>query len=131
MWPTSLRPAAAFTGFMIVQQNYFTLSMRLLTAETSSELIAEQFVITKAGAYELWAVYYCEPRANRQPKTVVPHYGAMRLACLGNGTDMKLEGHYWVDSNDPNLTDGSLCLTDRRAEHFDDYESATAAFNAT
>ncbi len=103
--------------------------MRLLTQDTKSELVAEQFVATKSGAYELWAVYFCETRAARQPKTIIPHYGAMRLECIGEGRNMKLEGHYWIDGDDPQLRDGSLTLTDRRDTRYDDYDAAKAAYS--
>jgi hypothetical protein len=110
---------------MIVRQDYFTLSMRLLTEDTQSELVAEQFTATRGSTYQLWAVYFCEARPNRQPITITPHYGAMRLECIGRGEEMRLVGCYWVHGD---FSDGSLTLHDRKPEWFGDFESAKTAY---
>jgi hypothetical protein len=49
-------------GYMVVRQTFSTLSLRLLTAESSSELVGTEIVCSADGLYCVSGVYRNEPR---------------------------------------------------------------------
>ena len=132
-WSKTGESIPAFEGFMFVKQHYFTMSMRLETSETSSELEAEQFTISKAGAYQLWAVYFCEPHASGSPDSIRPHYGAFTFKYQNVEGAAQLKGRYWIDGevqdrNGRKSTGGGLVLSDRKIKNYHDYENARRAY---
>jgi hypothetical protein len=120
-----------FDGYMFVRQYYFTMSMRQETETSHSELEAENFITTKGGLFELWAIYHCEPRATAKPQSIQSHYGSFYLRYSEN----ELKGRFWIDGT---LTDaqgrkvsgGEMRLYDRKKELLHDYEQAKAAYAA-
>lgn len=133
-WSRDKIRSSPFEGYMFVKQNYFTLSMRLETETACSELEAEKFNITKGELYELWAIYFCEPRAGVFSKDVLSHYGAMKLNYVEIGDQVRLEGRFWIDGiyygkeNNP-VEGGKLILHDRKKKIYHSYESAKAAYD--
>jgi hypothetical protein len=133
-WPVPVGTSATSLngGFMFVKQHYYTLSMRLETATTWSELVAEQIITTKGGAYQLWAIYLCEPRPDVDPGRERPHYGAMMLRYIEDGEEVRLKGRYWVeeltDSTGKKLLDGGIELCERKGKRFHDYEAAIKGY---
>ncbi|NQD91677.1 hypothetical protein HP532_03300 [Pseudomonas sp. CrR25] len=123
-----------FDGYMFVRQNYFTLSMRLETENACSELEAEKFIITKGGLFELWAIYFCEPRAALHPNSLRPHYGAMKLVYSKKRDSVELKGRFWTDGvltnkAGHNVIGGNMLLYDRKPETLHDYEVAVDAYS--
>jgi SMODS-associating 2TM, beta-strand rich effector domain len=123
------KPVPPFEGFMFVKQDYFSLSMRQETDDSSSELEVERFVLTKGGKFVLWAIYYCEPRPSTRPGTLRPHYGAMELTF----SQHELKGHFWTDGvyisrDGRRIIGGYLRLYDRKPELLQDYDVAATAY---
>lgn len=134
-WADSSEEAESFEGFMFVKQHYFTMSMRLETAESTSELEAEQFTISKGGLYQLWAVYHCEPRSSEIPNSVIPHYGAFKLTRHKADGGEILNGRYWVDGyvkdkKGRRIVGGKLELYDRRLKNYKNYDTAVRAYQS-
>jgi hypothetical protein len=132
-WSKDGESIEAFDGFMFVKQHYFSMSMRLETSETCSELEAEQFTISRAGTYQLWATYFCEPHASASPNSLRPHYGAFTLKYQKSAGSIQLKGRYWIDGEVANKQGkaspgGSLVLYERRATNYRDFENATSAY---
>jgi len=118
-----------FEGYMFVKQDYFTLSMRQETLLTASELEVENFVLSRAGLFDLWAIYRCEARADQPPDAIKPHYGAMRLRFSHN----ELNGRFWIDGtietpDGQRVCGGHLRLYDRKPQFFHNYEEAAVAY---
>jgi len=109
-----------FIAYMVVRQTYASLSMRLLTAESSSVALAADFDISADGLFTVSGVYRNEPRMAVRDQSAM-HHGALLLQVVGTPPST-LRGHYWTDRR----STGDLELTDRRDRVFDDFASASA-----
>ena len=128
--PSSGTPLSPITGFMFVKQSYSSLSMRLETEDTTSELEAEQITISKSNHYQLWAVYYCQSRI---PGKIPHHYGAMMMIYQKSRDGVKLDGHFWIDGElkdamGRHLDDGLLRLSTRRRKRYASFDDARKNF---
>lgn len=132
-WSKDDKPTLPFKGYLFVKQHYFTLSMSLVTEQTSSELVVEQFSMTKGGLHELWAIYYCEPRPTVDPNLVRPHYGAVRLTLTSSDGRIQLSGRYWIDGeyidqHGQHVNGGKLLFSNRKSKNYCDYAAAEQAY---
>ena len=109
-------------GYMVIRQTFLNLSLRLLTAESSSYLVGTEIVCSADGLYCVSGVYRNEPHYQNRGRSPI-HYGAVWLQVIEKPTQ-KLEGHYWTDRN----TAGELRLTDRRKQKLQDFNSAQVHF---
>jgi len=123
-------PRPPIVGFMFVTQTYANLSMRLETEDTWSELEAEQITISKAGHYQLWAVYHCRGHI---PGRTPDHYGAMILNYRKTGDGVRLGGHFWIDgdlkdSAGLHLDDGLIELYAKKRKRYATFSDASKHF---
>jgi predicted pore-forming effector associated with SMODS systems len=119
---TGIPPVEAY---MVVRQTFSTLSMRLLTAESSSELVGTEIVCSADGFHCVSGVYRNEPRFQVRDRSAI-HYGAVWLKIIEQ-PNKEILGHYWTDRQ----TAGEITLTARRNEKFQTFQSAQAYFNQT
>lgn len=105
-------------GFMVVRQTFSTLSMRLLTAESSSELVGTEIVCSADGFYCVSGVYRNEPRLQVRERSAI-HYGAVWLRIIDEPLK-KVIGHYWTDRE----TAGEMELSNRQKKKFQTFQSA-------
>ena len=105
-------------GFMVIRQTYSSLSLRLLTSESSSELIGAEINTFPDGTIRIAGVYRNEPRQLLRRRSPI-HYGAILLDIEGRPFTC-LRGHYWTDRN----TAGEIELNNRIHEIVHDYETA-------
>lgn len=101
-------------AFMVVRQTFSRMSLRLLTAESQSELLGAEVVRADDGSYRIIGVYRNEPRLGVRERSQI-HYGGLVLQVIGSPPE-RLTGHYWTDRD----TKGELALFERRAAHVDD-----------
>ena len=111
-------------GFMVVRQTLSTLSMRLLTADSSSELVGTEIVCFEDGLYCVSGVYRNEPRLQVRDTSPI-HYGAVWLKIIDEPTK-KIIGHYWTDRNSM----GEMELSEQQNKKFQAFESALAYYKA-
>lgn len=109
-------------GYMVIRQTYSRLSMRLVTPESSSELLVHEIVRAHDGTYSVLAVYRNDPNAAVRARSQI-HYGAFRLTVSDSPLET-IRGVYWTDR----LTCGDLELTDRRSEVCDSLDAARLLF---
>lgn len=122
--PESSEKRGPIACFMAVRQTYSRLSMRLMTAESSSLLIAHGFVYSDDGVVHVTGVYQNEPQIALRGTRSEIHYGALRLEVKGRPAGM-LDGSYWTDRN----SRGSMKLTERRRDDCcESYEEAVALY---
>jgi hypothetical protein len=121
--PKTGEPPAPIICFMAVRQTLSSLSMRLMTKESSSWLVAHSIFRSDDDIYRVATVYMNEPRLDLRGDRSEIHYGAFLLRLVGSPV-AKLEGHYWTDRH----TRGSLVLTDRIADLLETYDVALRAF---
>jgi hypothetical protein len=81
--------------YLVFRQTFSTLSLRVLTAESTSELVAAEICKAVDGTYRLGAVYKNEPRLSIRDRSSI-HYGALVLDVQGDPV-ANLAGHYWTE----------------------------------
>lgn len=84
-------------AYLVVCQTFSKLSVRLLTAESASELLSSEITKSLDGNYRLVAVYRNEPNLAVRNRSPI-HYGAIILDVHSNAA-AGLSGHYWTDRN--------------------------------
>jgi hypothetical protein len=105
-------------GYVVIRQTLQSLSLRLLTKESSSKLVGTEIVCSLDGLYCVSGVYRNEPRFQVRDRSPI-HYGAVWLEVIDAPSKL-LKGHYWTDRN----TAGELLLTERQSKKFQDFKSA-------
>jgi hypothetical protein len=121
---TGAKPAPIIC-YMAVRQTFSSLSMRLMTAESASELVAERILVAGDGVSKVVGVYVNEPKLSVRDGSAI-HYGALLLEVHGDPPST-LEGSYWTDRE----SRGTMRLADRRAKVFPSFEEANKAFQAS
>lgn len=116
--------SAPITAYIVVRQTYTSLSLRLMTKESSSELVGAQFRKSSDGVFQLAGVYRNEPRQMLRQQSPI-HYGAILLEVRGKPVNA-LTGHYWTDRN----TNGEIYLENRLRKIFTGYEAAAMEFSS-
>lgn len=84
-------------AYLVVRQTFSSLSVRMLTAESASELVAAEINKASDGTYRLAAVYRNEPKLSVRNRSPI-HYGALVLDVQGDPVK-DLAGYYWTDRN--------------------------------
>jgi len=120
--PSTGKGIEPIDGFMVIRQTYSSLSLRLSTGESSSELIGAEVIALPDGTMRMAGVYRNEPRQLLREKSPI-HNGAILLEIIGRPVTC-LKGHYWTDRN----TSGEIELNNRRNEIFHNYETAKKYF---
>jgi hypothetical protein len=117
------QPADLVVGYVSVRQKFSQLSLRLMTVESSSHLIAHSFLYPDDQAVELTGVYQSDPLIHLRGRTSEIHYGAFKVRMSGRPVD-RIEGHYWTDRS----TTGSIKYIERRPEICDRYDASERLF---
>ncbi|NOK02938.1 MULTISPECIES: hypothetical protein [Myxococcus] len=95
--PSTNKMVGPRTAYLVVRQTFSTLSIRMLTAESASELVAAEINKSVDGTYRLAAVYRNEPKLSVRDRSPI-HYGAIVFDVQGEPVK-ELAGHYWTDRN--------------------------------
>jgi hypothetical protein len=120
--PSTGSPISPVEGYMVIRQTLSTLSMRLLTAESSSELVGTEIVCSADRLYCVSGVYRNEPRYEVRDRSPI-HYGGVWLR-VSDEPPKQLSGHYWTDRK----TAGEIYLTDQRSKKLQTFESSRAYY---
>jgi len=110
-------------AYFAVRQTLTTLSLRLMTPESKSKLIAHSIELEDDGIYRIAGIYRNEPRVELQGDRSEMHHGSLLLEIYGKPAK-SIEGHYWTDRG----TRGTMIVTDRKKKVFDTFDAAKAAF---
>jgi SMODS-associating 2TM, beta-strand rich effector domain len=121
--PTTGERSGPLAAYVLVRQRFSQLSLRLMTAESNSHLIAYSFLFPDDRTVELTGVYQSDPSIHVRGRTSEIHYGAFKLRASGDPID-RMEGHYWTDRN----TTGSIVYVERRPELCDRLDLAEGLF---
>jgi hypothetical protein len=93
--PTTNAVIAPIAAYLVVRQTFSALSLRMLTPESSSELLAAEISKAADGTYRLAGVYRNEPKLAVRDRSPI-HYGAITLEIQGDPVK-DFAGHYWTD----------------------------------
>jgi len=124
--PRTGKRADAIVAFASVRQKFSELSLRLMTHEQSSKLIAHKFVFDGDQTVELIGAYQSDPSIHLRGSVSEIHYGAFKLS-IPSSPGEGFEGHYWTDRN----TTGSIRYIERRLEVCEKYDTAEALFGSS
>ncbi len=114
------------TGYMAVRQTYTKLSMRLMTRESPSSLVAYNILRADDGVFQIATVYLNVPDVSLRGDSSEIHFGAFVLDVQGTPPE-RLAGHYWTDRS----TRGSMTLSTRLTKICSSFAEAEAAFQGT
>lgn len=107
-------------GYVVIRQTLTSLSLRLMTSESKSILVAYNIEPQEdEGLYKLIGVYRNEPKIELQGLRSEIHYGSISLEIHGSPV-YELEGHYWTDRG----TKGSMKLSNKVPKLFNTFEQA-------
>ena len=119
---TGLR-VAPVVGYATIRQTLTTLSLRFMTDESRSKLIAHSIEREEDDLFRLAGIYRNEPNIELQGERSDIHHGAFSLEIHGKPVN-SIEGHYWTDRE----TKGSMRLSSRKPVYCDTYEVAQTEF---
>lgn len=91
--PETNKQSAPADAFILIYQTYSTINAKLITHESSSDLINSNLA-TSYDVYELTGLYLNTPRALVRDRSSI-HYGGIVLKVHQNKV-MTLDGHYWT-----------------------------------
>jgi hypothetical protein len=115
---------APIEGYIVIRQTLTTLSLRLLTEESSSELVGTEIVCSSDGLYCLSGIYRNEPRFPVRSKSPI-HYGAVWLKIIDEPVK-RVVGHYWTDRQ----TAGEMEFSNRQKKRFQTFHAESALSNS-
>lgn len=114
------RPHRAIKGYLVVRQTYSSISIRLITQESSSELLAGSIAESTDKLHTIFGTYRNTPRLKKRDESPI-HYGGLVLDVRGVPADA-LDGQYWTDRN----TRGELHFHRRDKAIVQSFEQANA-----
>jgi len=120
--PGETEPIGPITAFMAVTQTHSTLSMRQMTQESESVLLASKVIRAEDGRYEVAAVYQNTPEQVLRDRSAM-HYGAFLLKVRLDDT-VTVDGEYWTGRK----TRGQMRFVERRRTLYQSWASASKAF---
>ncbi len=122
--PATKKQIDPIIGYAVVRQTLSALSVRLMTKESRSYLVANSIEPQEDDSLlRLTGVYRNEPSIELQGKRSEIHYGAFSLEIHGSPVE-ELIGHYWTDRG----SKGSMKLSQRLPLNLDTYDSARIHF---
>ena len=111
---------APIYGYAVIRQSLTFLSVRLMTKESRSVLVAHSIEQQEDDdLFKLVGVYRNEPKIELQGVRSEIHHGSFVLDVHGS-PPCSLEGHYWTDR----ATKGDIKLSNRVKKLYDIYEQA-------
>jgi len=93
--PATGTPTPPILAFVAIRQTFSSLSVRLYSEESASELLGADVVKAEDGSFRLAGVYRNEPLLSVRGRSPI-HYGALVLDVADNPATA-LAGHYWTD----------------------------------
>lgn len=112
------------SAYAVVRQTYSTFSIRLMTEESESHLVASSIEQNSDGTTHIYGVYQSDPSILLRSKVSEIHYGSFKYKVVG-APPSEMIGHYWTDRG----TNGSIRFYERAAAWHDSFGSAEAARN--
>jgi len=111
-------------GYAVIRQSLTFLSVRLMTKESRSVLVAHSVEQQEDDdLFKLVAVYRNEPKIELQGVRSEIHHGSFALEVHGSPV-YEMQGHYWTDRG----TKGGMKLSDKAEKLYDTYEHAKREF---
>jgi hypothetical protein len=120
--PATGQPVPSIEAYAAITQTASKIQIRMMTAESESQLLGASIVRDDDGLPRLFGTYRNTPRQEMRHRSQI-HHGGLFLNIHGDPPRL-LEGQYWTDRN----TTGSLTFEDHNRNilrRFDDARRAT------
>lgn len=117
--PATGKGVEPVAGYAAIRQTFSSLSIRLMTEQSESTLVASSFDIHVDQTTYIYGAYQSDPSILLRSNVSEIHYGSFRYKVVGQ-PPIELNGHYWTDRN----TNGSICLSERSRKYFDSFKLA-------
>lgn len=118
------QPPPPITAYLVIRQTFSSLSLRMYSSESSSEVHGTDVVESSDGTYRVYSVYRNEPNVSVRSRSPI-HYGGLILNVEGDPAEC-LTGHYWTDRN----SCGTVETVGFQKQITSNYNKAAALFNA-
>lgn len=109
----------SLTGYMVIRQTLSSISLRLFTEESASEILASRVLKADDGTFSIAGVYRNTPRLSVRDRSPV-HHGGLLLAVSGDPA-ASLYGQYWTDRS----SQGEISLSHRNPKLAHSFEEAS------
>jgi hypothetical protein len=93
----SQEPIPPIQAYLVIRQTFSSISIRLITLESDSELLAGSIIESADGLNAVFATYRNTPRLQVRDQSPM-HYGGLLLRVNGD-PPKALHGQYWTDRN--------------------------------
>lgn len=110
-------------AFLVIRQTHSSLSIRLMTPESSSECCAAKVLRADDGIYQAVCIYRNEPKHEVRHRSEV-HYGGMRLH-IAERYPKSMRADYWTDRK----TTGDIQLLARSGVLYGSFAEADTGMN--
>jgi hypothetical protein len=118
--PKTNKQIAPIYGYAVIRQSLTLLSIRLMTEESRSVLVAHSIEQQEDDdLFKLVGVYRNEPKIELQGVRSEIHHGSFALEVHGVPV-YEMEGHYWTDRG----TKGGMKLSNKVEKLYDTYNQA-------
>ena len=123
--PKTGEKANVIKAFAVIRQTYSMLSIRIMSEESESFLVASRVEKKEDGTCYIYGVYQSDPEIHQRGKSSEDgrvseiHYGSFKYKLIGSPTE-QIDGHYWTDRH----TNGSIKFIGRRKGFVDSYGKA-------
>jgi hypothetical protein len=119
--PETNKQVAPIDVYLVIKQSFSSLHARLLTKESSSELLSGEVIKNTDATWSVVGIYRNIPKLLIRDRSPM-HHGGIILMVKGK-TPIGLEGQFWTDRG----TKGELYLSGYNKKTFYDYGTAAIA----
>jgi hypothetical protein len=123
--PETDRVIDAIDAYFIIRQKFSNIHARLITKESSSELLTGELLKNSDETWQFVGAYRNTPKILIRDRSPI-HHGAIMMQIKGQ-PPYGLEGQYWTDRN----TQGEIILSGYNKKKFHDFNSAATAHYIT
>ncbi len=120
--PRTQQQTESIDAYLVIRQKFSRVFARLLTRESSSELLAGEIVKNVDETWQFVGTYRNTPKILIRDRSPI-HHGGIIMTVKGQ-PPMGMEGQYWTDRG----TQGEVIFSGFNKNKFDDFNSATSAF---
>lgn len=119
--PATENSTPPINAYLVVTQTYSSINIKLLTRESSSDLLNGTIDENK-GVYRLLGIYLNEPRMSVRDRSQI-HFGSIAIS-VHEGNPPRLEGKYWTDRG----TKGEMLFELRIKDTYTSFEDCEKEF---
>jgi hypothetical protein len=119
--PATNQGIAPIDAFLVIRQTYSTISMRMMTKESTSRSVVASLETPRNDVARASSTYQNEPSLLIQDRSRI-HHGALMLEVHGSPAN-RLTGSYWTDRD----TKGEVSLGSRSKKLYTNFDEAVEA----